>query len=86
MGHMDTTAWTEIGSDDELRALVGEPTAAIAGKDRVRLHEHDRAWLATSPFCLVATSAADGTCDVSPKGDPPGFTGSSNLRGKDTIL
>ncbi len=23
---------------------------------------------------LLATSAADGTCDVSPKGDPPGFT------------
>ena len=33
----------------------------------------DRAWLAASPFCLVATSAADGSCDVSPKGDPPGF-------------
>ncbi|TLQ46354.1 MSMEG_1061 family FMN-dependent PPOX-type flavoprotein [Streptomyces marianii] len=26
-----------------------------------------------SPFCLVATAAADGTCDVSPRGDPPGF-------------
>ena len=23
---------------------------------------------------LIATSAADGTCDVSPKGDPAGFT------------
>jgi uncharacterized protein len=30
--------------------------------------------LAASPFCLVATAGADGTCDVSPKGDPPGFT------------
>ena len=26
------------------------------------------------PFCLIATSSADGRCDVSPKGDPPGFT------------
>jgi len=34
----------------------------------------DRRWLALSPFCLIATSASDGTCDVSPKGDPPGFT------------
>ncbi|MDQ3416765.1 MAG: pyridoxamine 5'-phosphate oxidase family protein, partial [Actinomycetota bacterium] len=33
----------------------------------------DRQWLAASPFCLVGTAAADGTCDVSPKGDPPGF-------------
>jgi PPOX class probable FMN-dependent enzyme len=32
-----------------------------------------RAWIARSPFCLISTSAADGTCDVSPKGDPPGF-------------
>jgi uncharacterized protein len=71
---VDTTAWTEIGSDAELRALLGEPTARAAGKDRTRLHEHDRAWLAASRFCLVATSAADGRCDVSPKGDPAGFT------------
>jgi PPOX class probable FMN-dependent enzyme len=71
---MDASAWTEVDSADELRALVGEPSARTAGKDRPRLHEHDRSWLAASPFCLVATSAADGTCDVSPKGDPPGFT------------
>jgi PPOX class probable FMN-dependent enzyme len=65
--------WTEITSETELRGLLGEPSARAAGKDRTRLHDLDRAWLAASPFCLVATSAADGTCDVSPKGDPPGF-------------
>ena len=32
----------------------------------------DLAWLAASPFCVLATSDADGTCDASPKGDPPG--------------
>ena len=37
------------------------------------LHERDRQWLAASPFCLVATAGADGSCDVSPKGDPAGF-------------
>lgn len=37
------------------------------------LHERDREWLAASPFCLIATADADGVCDVSPKGDPPGF-------------
>jgi PPOX class probable FMN-dependent enzyme len=71
---VETTRWTEIGTPEELRALLGEPSARVAGKDRPRLHEHDRSWLAASPFCLVATSAADGTCDVSPKGDPAGFT------------
>lgn len=71
---METSQWTEIGSPEDLRALIGEPAARVASKDRKRLHEHDRSWLAASPFCLVATSDADGTCDVSPKGDPAGFT------------
>jgi PPOX class probable FMN-dependent enzyme len=70
---MDMPEWTDISTEAELRDLLGEPSARAAGKDRARLHELDRAWLAASPFCLVATSAADGTCDVSPKGDPAGF-------------
>jgi PPOX class probable FMN-dependent enzyme len=64
----------EITTEAELLAILGEPTAAAAGKDRTALDDIHRQWLATSPFCMVATSAADGTCDVSPKGDPPGFT------------
>jgi uncharacterized protein len=64
----------EITTEAELTALLGQPTAAAAGKDRTALDELHRSWLAASPFCLVATSAPDGTCDVSPKGDPPGFT------------
>jgi PPOX class probable FMN-dependent enzyme len=68
-----TTGWTEVTDDAALTALLGEPTERVRNKDRTALHELDRAWLAASPFCLIATSAADGTCDVSPKGDPPGF-------------
>jgi uncharacterized protein len=70
----DIMELVEITSVDELSALVGEPTQRVADKVRTRLHELDRVWLGQSPFCLVATSAADGTCDVSPKGDPAGFT------------
>jgi len=29
-------------------------------------------WLQASPFCVLATSDADGNCDASPKGDPAG--------------
>jgi hypothetical protein len=65
---------TEVGSPAELRELLGEVGPAALAKERTRLHELDRAWLAASPFCLVATANADGSCDVSPKGDPPGFT------------
>ena len=57
----------------QLRELVGAPAQRVAEKVRTSLHDIDRAWLAASPFCLIATSAADGSCDVSPKGDPPGF-------------
>ncbi|MFX0595120.1 pyridoxamine 5'-phosphate oxidase family protein [Melissospora conviva] len=65
---------TTITSHDELRALLGPPTPRVANKARRTLHEVDRQWLAASPFCLVATADADGNCDVSPKGDPAGFT------------
>ncbi len=67
-------SWLEIESESELRDLLGEVMPRAATKDRARLHERDRQWLAASPFCLIATSDADGTCDVSPKGDPAGFT------------
>ncbi len=29
-------------------------------------------FIARSPFFLIATANADGSCDISPKGDPPG--------------
>ncbi|MEU7615641.1 pyridoxamine 5'-phosphate oxidase family protein [Micromonospora rifamycinica] len=63
----------EITSHEELRALLGAPMPRAAVKERAVLHERDRQWLAASPFCLVATAGADGSCDVSPKGDPAGF-------------
>src|SRR3954470_12348271 len=64
----------DVDSEHELRALLGDVQPAAVAKERTRLHELDRAWLAASPFCLVATADAAGNCDVSPKGDPPGFT------------
>lgn len=57
----------------QLESIVGTPTPAAAGKVRRELHELDRAWLAASPLCFVATSSATGDVDVSPKGDPAGF-------------
>jgi uncharacterized protein len=62
----------EIGSVDELRDLLGVPAGRAVTKERTRLHAMDRKWLATSPFCVIATSDAHGNCDASPKGDPAG--------------
>ena len=71
---MDITGLVEITSYDELREVVPQPLARASDKTRKELHELDREWLAASPFCLIATAASDGSCDVSPKGDPAGFT------------
>jgi uncharacterized protein len=57
----------------QLRELLGEPMERAVNKERVRLLPIDRQWLAASPLCLIATSDDQGNCDVSPKGDPPGF-------------
>ncbi len=65
--------WAEVTSESELREIIGEPARHAVHKTRTALHALDRDWLARSPLCLIATSGPDGSCDVSPKGDPPGF-------------
>jgi PPOX class probable FMN-dependent enzyme len=62
-----------LTSEAELRAIVGFPAERPLLKERKVVDEHFRAFIAKSPFLLIATSGADGTCDVSPKGDAPGF-------------
>jgi PPOX class probable FMN-dependent enzyme len=71
---MDIPGLVELTTYEELREIVPPPLSAAVDKERKELHPLDRKWLAASPFVLMATSAADGTCDVSPKGDPAGFT------------
>ncbi|MFC4053274.1 pyridoxamine 5'-phosphate oxidase family protein [Actinomadura syzygii] len=65
--------FTAITSPGELRELLGAPMPRAVTKERTELHARDREWLGQSPFCLIATADAEGNCDVSPKGDPPGF-------------
>ena len=62
-----------VRSEAELRALVGEPSPRARLKQLAALDEHCRAFIARAPFVLVATADAEGRCDVSPKGDAPGF-------------
>jgi uncharacterized protein len=64
---------TAITSEAELReALGGLPSGRAATKVRPFLHPLQVKWLQTTPFCVLATSDADGNCDASPKGDPAG--------------
>ena len=60
-------------SDAELRALYGPPSEIAARKSLQRLDEHCRHFIARSPFLCLSSAAADGTADVSPRGDAPGF-------------
>src|SRR5690242_16560553 len=72
LGH-DGDMRREVTSADELRAIVGQPTPAVAKKVTDRLSEAQQGWLKQSPLGFVATTDANGRVDVSPKGDPPGF-------------
>src|SRR5688572_154603 len=58
---------------DELRALMGEPSEVALKKDIGVLDEHCRAFIAHSPFMLLATAGASGRCDVAPKDHAPRF-------------
>jgi PPOX class probable FMN-dependent enzyme len=70
---MDSRDLVQIETPEELTELIGEPIPRVKNKVQSRLLAEHKAWLAASPFCLVATAAADGSCDVSPKGDPAGL-------------
>ena len=60
-----------ITTVEDLEAQYGQVSAAAETKVLPRLDTHCRAFIAASPFFLLATS--DGTrLDVSPKGDPAG--------------
>jgi PPOX class probable FMN-dependent enzyme len=63
-----------VTSVESLRAIVGgEPSEVARRKELPALDPHARTFIARSPFLLMATAGADGRCDVSPKGDAPGF-------------
>lgn len=70
-GHRLTTRTIE--DEATLRALIGAPTALVQSKVAPRLNALTRRFIECSPFVCLATSDADGGCDVSPRGDPAGF-------------
>jgi len=66
---------TDATIDDEaaLAALLGEPLAIVCAKVAPKLNALTRQFIEKSPFVCLATSNAEGRCDVSPRGDPVGF-------------
>lgn len=70
-GHRITSETIE--TEAALRALIGEPAEIVCAKVSDRLNALTRQFIERSPFLCLATSDQDGSCDVSPRGDPRGF-------------
>jgi len=62
-----------VSTIEDLRALVGVPGDGAVRKDIGRIDTHAAGFIARAPYMMLATSGADGRCDVSPRGDGPGF-------------
>jgi PPOX class probable FMN-dependent enzyme len=62
-----------IHDEASLRALLGEPSEIVRSKVTRRILTTTRAFIERAPLVFLATSARDGSCDVSPRGDPAGF-------------
>jgi PPOX class probable FMN-dependent enzyme len=62
-----------ITSAAQLRERYPPPLDLIVRKVLPALDAHCRALIARSPLVMVATAGEHGHCDVSPRGDPPGF-------------
>lgn len=62
-----------IASEAALRALYPGPVDLVKRKQLDRLDRHCRHFIAHAPLVFLSTSGADGRCDVTPRGDAPGF-------------
>jgi uncharacterized protein len=62
-----------VKSERELREIYDSPSERAICKETPTLGADCQAFIAHSPFLVMGTAGADGTCDVSPKGDAPGF-------------
>jgi PPOX class probable FMN-dependent enzyme len=57
---------------DELATLYARPSERVLNKELDRIDAVGRAFIAASPFLILATGSSRGL-DCSPKGDGPGF-------------
>lgn len=62
-----------LTSSAALRALLGEVYEGNVNKVKSRLDAHCLQFIALAPLLFISSSNRLGQCDVSPKGDVPGF-------------
>ncbi|MFE0464487.1 MSMEG_1061 family FMN-dependent PPOX-type flavoprotein [Kitasatospora sp. NPDC058965] len=69
----DALRATALTDPAQLREVYEAPGEAAVHKQVDRIHEVARRLIGCSSFVLVASSDAEGHCDVSPRGGPAGF-------------
>src|SRR3974390_1448353 len=62
-----------VEDQEQLREIEGAPSERSLKKELTRFDKHCRAFIARTPFLVIASSDPSGRCDASPKGDAPGF-------------
>src|SRR6187397_780236 len=60
-------------SASDLATIYPAPSPRVIAKARPAIDDHAKKFIAMSPFCVLATSGADGSVDASPRGGNPGF-------------
>lgn len=70
---MDQAPDCRITEPDALRTHFGPVSERARLKQLDRLDAHCRAFIARSPFLVLATADGEGNVDASPRGDAPGF-------------
>jgi PPOX class probable FMN-dependent enzyme len=63
---------TDLAASD-LATIYPAPSPRVIAKARPAIDAHASKFIAMSPFCVLATSGADGSVDASPRGGTPGF-------------
>ncbi|MFD7639283.1 MSMEG_1061 family FMN-dependent PPOX-type flavoprotein [Kitasatospora sp. NPDC059795] len=69
----DALAAEAIRDPARLRELYEQPSDMVQRKQVDRLHEEARLLIGCASLVFVATADADGNCDATPRGGPPGF-------------
>lgn len=62
-----------VSTEDDLRSIIGYSSELVQKKVIHVLDEHCREFISKSPFLVMSTSDHQGMCDVTPRGDSPGF-------------
>tara|TARA_R110001583_G_scaffold17679_2_gene71320 strand:- start:105548 stop:106201 length:654 start_codon:yes stop_codon:yes gene_type:complete len=73
----------KIETLDQLRTIYGDPMDIALQKQLSVLDKHCRRFIELAPFAVISSADANGSADVSPRGDGPGFV---RVRDDKTLL